>query len=72
MQGTGDYEAALEIRSSTENHERERRRRGARLPELGLRSCHLFTPKKVRAGRVDPRGGSEARRRLCAREPAFT
>ena len=49
-----------------------RRGRGARLPELGLRSCHLFTPKKVRPGRVDPRGGSEARRRLPESEPAFT
>ena len=72
MQGTGDDKTTLEIRSSTENHEREGCGRGARLPELRVRSCYLFTPKKVRSGRVDPRSGSEARRRLPESEPAFT
>ena len=60
----------MEARRSTENHERARRGRGPRLQELGLRACYLFTPEKVRAGRVDPRSGSEARRRLPESEPA--
>ena len=61
----------MEARRSTTNHEREGCGHGPGLPELGLRARVILASEEIRAGRVDPRSGSEARRRLPESEPTF-